>query len=203
MSTQGSNEAVAETPQQTPPPAAPQAAAPEAKPKSFTERFLEMEATLEKIAFILQFQSQAIRGLVEDNHATREDLDGLQAMRETIAATLSLLKKSSVNIGIHEVISEIKTLRTEATKTAVAKELADGLIQETEAIENEVNLVTFSTETVEYGYAVVGSLLNDELKTQDLIGKKQGETVGGVKILNVYKTTQPQTEAKDEPKVAQ
>lgn len=173
------------TPTGTAPKAPVQAAQAPAKPKSYTERFIDMENTVLKMAYAINFQAQTIKDLLSRLEEMGAELERMNMVRKSVNAIMKLSEEGKMNFSLEAVAEKVEQLETQAAKDQLEKDLAEGSVTKIEAITNDLSLFEFeSTVDKAYGIASVGTL-DAELK-KELIGKKAGDTVKNLRVVAVY-----------------
>lgn len=166
-------------------PAPAPVAAPPQKVKSYTERFIDMENTIIKMAYAINFQAKTIESLMKQADAMNQELDRLTMVRKSVNAMMKLSEEGKTNLSLDNVAAKVEELELQAAKDQLAQDLKDGVVKNADAIENDLNVFEFkSIPEGSYGIASLATI-NPELKAE-LVGKKVGDVVRNLEITGVY-----------------
>lgn len=164
---------------------APPAAAAPPKVKSYTERFIDMENTIIKMAYAINFQAKTIEELMKQADAMNQELDRLTMVRKSVNAMMKLSEEGKTNLSLDNVAAKVEELELQAAKDQLAQDLKDGVVKVVESIENDLNVFEFkSVPEGSYGIASLATI-NPELK-KELVGKKVGDMVKNLEITGIY-----------------
>lgn len=155
------------------------------KVKSYTERFIDMETMIARMTYAMNFQAKTIQGLMEQMTAVNEELERLTLVRKSVNAIMKISEEAKGPFSLELVAEKVEALEIQASKDQIAKDLAEGLVEARETIENDLSVFEFkSVPEGNYGIANVGTL-NPELK-KELMGKKVGDVVKNLEITGIY-----------------
>lgn len=162
------------------PAANPPAAAPPV-PKTFTQRFQEMEKAVFQQQYVIQFHSNVMKDLIKELQEAKEAVDGV---RKVLSATMKLAEEGTVATQV-AIADKITQLQAEGYKATVDKDLKENRIRVIDAIKDNRDLVVFQSLEVLYGYNLVEQFPDENVR-KEMMGKKVGDTVGGMTILGLY-----------------
>lgn len=182
------------------------APAPAAAPKSYTERFIDMENTIQRMAYVINFHAKTIEGLLTQINEMGEELERQNMVRKSVNAIMKLSEEGQTVFSLEKVAEKVGELENKAAKDQLAQDLKDGVVKPADTIENDLTVFEFeSLPEGNYGLASVG-MLNAEVR-KELLGKKAGDTVKNLKITAIYayvgeKQPEAAPEGKDEKTAA-
>lgn len=186
---QDPNQATPKAPEQAP------AAPVQEKAKTFTERFQEVEKAVFQMQYVLQFHGQVVQSIMQEIQGVKENI---KALKEVTAANMKLAEEGKT--GTQKNLAEkITQMNADAYKQLIEKDLAEGRIRPVDTVSNDKNLVVFSDPDVMYGFQLLETFKDEEVK-KGLLGKKVSEKVGELTILGIYEeVTQPSPGVPDGP----
>ena len=151
------------------------------KPKTYTERFTEMEDVVGRLIYVSNFHTKTLAEMVQRMDAVSQTLENI---RNTVNAMIHL-SEAKQPITFDGIVSKILQLQTEASKKSLQEDLAKGLIVATDVVKDDNTIVAFSSSPdIEYGLSAIASF-PEEIRKQ-LVGKKVGDLVNNVTILEIY-----------------
>lgn len=160
------------------------------KVKTYTERFNEMENQLASLVQLYNEANQAfsITASIIQDLSTQVRLlnDQLQAVYD--------LSESGVALTRQSVTEQINTRRVKKVQEMLDKDEAAGIIKKVESVQTENDIVVYESEDVSMAFKAAAAFEADGLKTEDLIGKKVGDSVGSIKVKQIYQIVELQAE---------
>lgn len=175
-------------------------------PKSYTERFVDMENAIQRMAYVINFHAKTIEGLLQQINEMGEELERQNMVRKSVNAIMKLSEEGQTVFSLEKVAEKVGELENKAAKDQLAQDLKDGVVKPADTIENDLTVFEFeSLPEGNYGLASVG-MLNAEVR-KELFGKKAGDTVKNLKITAIYayvgeKQPEAAPEGKDEKTAA-
>lgn len=172
----------------TPAPVAPPAPEPVAPPapapapvKTYMERLLEMEMALKqhvvqitKSNGLITYLSNLSAQLVEEITNLNDQLNALYDLHES--------KQEITRVGINANLT--KKIEDQMRKI-ITDRIANGALTQIDAVASLEDLFTYSSPEVPYAFRLIRVLEADQ--QADVIGKKAGDSIGNMKILEVFK----------------
>jgi len=143
--------------------------------KTYTERFAEMEKAIAQLSYVVNFQSQAITGLLKQLDVVGSHLEEMNMVRKSVNAMMQL-SEAGQTMSLTNVAAKVLQLEKDAARTQLANDLAAGTLEPVEEITDENHVIDFlSMPENEEGLSTV-NVLTDTMKAM-LIGKKVGDSV--------------------------
>ena len=155
---------------------------PKQETKTFLQQFQETLATVNRHSELLGQTEQAftltgatLKQLLEDSMMVQDQLQALY-----------LLSEQGVAISRKSVADKVQELRITGAKNRLEKEEKAGIIKKLDTITNDLSIIVYSdsSQGLVYAYNPVRAL-GKEIADQ-LIGKKVGDTVGTVTVIEIY-----------------
>lgn len=158
-------------------------------PKTALERMNEMEKALENLTYVVQYQAQALQELGKSMSKLLNDANLLSM---TVNSIIKLSEENKVSTT-ENVVLKMQELETEALKLHVKRLVETGTLVSADSIEDAEHAIVYKTSDISYGLTTIADLADEELKTQ-IIGKKAGDVVNNLTIVEVYKRPAPSTQ---------
>jgi hypothetical protein len=170
-----------------------QSPAPQPEAKTFTQRFQEMEKSVQQLQFVVQYYNQIFQGSMEQMQLLNSDISSL---KETLNAMLKL-GDAGVTLNSVNTVNKMTEVSAENHKKAVAAQVKAGKLKEVEAVAGLTTIVSFSSEDIVFGYNLVSAFQDEDVKSK-IIGAKVGDKVGPYSILGIYEEVQTVVGANNE-----
>lgn len=155
------------------------------QPKSYTERFIDMESAIGRMAYVINFHAKTIEGLLQQLNEIGTELERMNMVRKSVNAIMKLSEEGKAVFSLEAVAEMVEKLENKAAKDQLAQDLKDGVVSPADTIENDLSVFEFEAiPEGTYGIASVG-VLSPEVR-KELIGKKVGETVKNLKITSIF-----------------
>lgn len=153
-----------------------------AKTKTYTERFQEMETQLASLVRLYNEANQAfsITASIIQDISTQVRLlnDQLQAVYDLSERGVALTRQS--------IAEQINTRRIQKIQAILDKDEAAGIIKKIESVQTENDIIVYESEDISMAFKAAAAFESDGLKMEALIGKKVGDSVGSIKVKQIY-----------------
>jgi hypothetical protein len=165
----------------TPAPVAPVAPPAPAPAKTYMERLLEMEMALKQHVVqitqqngLIKYLSNLSAQLVEEITNLNDQLNALYDLHEAKQE----ISRTAINANLTKKIED-------SMRKIISDRVANGALTKIDAVASLEDLFTYSSPEVPYAFRLVRVLEADQQK--DVVGKKEGDLIGNMKILEVYR----------------
>lgn len=153
------------------------------KAKSYTERLFDLEKRTEDLMQMYEKMHQAVNGLIMtvDNLVNQLRLlnDQMQSVYDLSELKIPLTRDNVAN--------QVNKRRVERIQEILNKDEAAGIIQKKELVDNENDIIVYESDEVSLAFQAVFTFAPQGIKLNDLLGKKAGDVVQGIKIKQIYR----------------
>lgn len=167
------------------------------KPRSYTERFMDLEETVNKLIYTSNFHTNTIMDMVERFESVMEQLKILNTVRNTLTAMLKL-SEEGIPATLDNVAKKVMKLQAEDQRNRIKDDVDAKVLLPIDAIKDDNTVIAFeSLPELEYSHGTLSSFKGE---TKDgLVGKKVGDVVGNVTILGIYEVNESKEGQTNEP----
>lgn len=151
-------------------------------PKSFVERVQEIDRTLTELK---DFKGKAEVALQDLMSMLTQLVLQMRFMGEQLQAIYDL-GENGKTITRANVIEAANERRVKAIRDMIDRDLKNGLIKPVESVMDANTLVVYKSENVMLAFKSADGFKEEGLELSDLLGKKVGDEIKGVKIVELY-----------------
>lgn len=154
---------------------------PETRQKTYLERFQELESSVSKLGFVSNFQVNALQEILQQ---INQMADNFSMVRDTVNSMIKLMETDQ-KVTMENIATKMVELQNESQKKRIKADLDNGNLLVMESVKDDSSILEFSVDPdIAYGVSPVSAMPEEAKK--ELLGKKVGDTVAGVKVLGIY-----------------
>lgn len=160
----------------------------EVKPqaKTYTERFLEMERTLGKMATVINFQGKVLQNLMNTADRMNNKIGEFDMVRKTVNAMIKNAEREKLDaFSMDSLAKTLADLEFETTKNQLTEDVKSGNATAVEEV-GPLSVIEFVENDDERNRGFFSVYTMDEESKKTALGKKNGDLIGTMKIVGIY-----------------